>query len=309
MCANVIKLSDNIFCRKSTQCEEEVIHNEETFKIDSVNKIEYKHNNQDYVKITSLDNNHDVANDPTTQHTNIEKITEDNKKNIRFSDGMITQLTMGTIKNETEKNLQENLYNEDKNKSKEELIFIPSNNGESHNNQAFSNLYCCKFFLPDDFFKDVYFLFIDPKSEVGAQYLNMDINEIRFDDFSSLAFIINFKDTNKFKVSLEMLKEYQRCSSKKTRILIGGGDEMAINCIEDLRINSIDLSRCLFGVIPIGYTENLSKTLNFKKNIKIDTDMKNFKALLEAYNKAKEVEIDIWRLDLTLQVNIVLNID
>jgi diacylglycerol kinase family enzyme len=130
----------------------------------------------------------------------------------------------------------------------------------------------------------------------------MDINGIKFDDFSSLAFIVNFKDTCKFKLGIDMLKEYQGSSAKKTRILIGGGDEMIINCIEDLRNNAIDLTRCLFGVIPIGFTNNLSKTLQFNNNSQIGTDMKYFKTLLESYNKAKEVEIDIWKLDLTLHV-------
>jgi hypothetical protein len=306
MSANVIKLSENVFCRKSTECEEEVIQNEETFKRDSINKVDSRVNNPDYIKITSLDTNADVHFDPTTQTTNLDKNTED-KKNHRFSDGFIRELTLGATKNVNHYKIEENIFDNDikdtnqMNKSKEEFIFIPPKN-QDNNFQNYTNLYCCKFFLPDDFFKDVYFLFIDPKSEIGASLLLMDINGIKFDDFSSLAFIVNFKDTCKFKLGIDMLKEYQGSSAKKTRILIGGGDEMIINCIEDLRNNAIDLTRCLFGVIPIGFTNNLSKTLQFNNNSQIGTDMKYFKTLLESYNKAKEVEIDIWKLDLTLHV-------
>jgi|LauGreDrversion4_2_1035121.scaffolds.fasta_scaffold534433_1 hypothetical protein len=307
MSANVIKLSENVFCRKSTECQEEVIQNEETFKRDSLNKVEYRINNPDYIKITSLDTNAEMNYDPTTQNTNLDKNSEDNKKNHRFSEGFIRELTIGAKKNENNYKIEENIFEDDfkasnpLNKSKEEFIFMPPKN-QDNNFQTYTNLYCCKFFLPDDFFKDVYFLFIDPKSDIGDKLLKMDINALKFDDFSSLAFIVNFKDTCKFKLAVDMLKEYQGASAKKTRILIGGGDEIVINCIEDLRIYAIDLTRCLFGVIPIGFINNLSKTLQFDNSGQIGTDMKYFRTLLEKYNKSKEVEIDIWNLNLTLHV-------
>ena len=175
MSANVIKLSENVFCRKSTECEEEVIQNEETFKRDSINKVDSRVNNPDYIKITSLDTNADVHFDPTTQTTNLDKNTED-KKNHRFSDGFIRELTLGATKNVNHYKIEENIFDNDikdtnqMNKSKEEFIFIPPKN-QDNNFQNYTNLYCCKFFLPDDFFKDVYFLFIDPKSEIGASLL------------------------------------------------------------------------------------------------------------------------------------------
>jgi len=63
----------------------------------------------------------------------------------------------------------------------------------------------------------------------------------------------------------------------------------------------VNMTKCVFGTLPLGNDNNLSKTLNFKDRKHASTDMTHFKQMLISYCKATEADIDIWKLELTLE--------
>ena len=121
-------------------------------------------------------------------------------------------------------------------------------------------------FLKEDLYRELYILLINPISgiHIGKSLIEMDIKEIKFDELGMMAFIVNLTDSVKVDEVLSKLQEYQQYSLNKTRIIIGGGDGSAMPMIDKFLKSKIDLTRCAFGILPIGNSNDFSETLNFK---------------------------------------------
>jgi hypothetical protein len=229
------------------------------------------------------------------------KQNEENQEN-RFSDEFMKKLTNCTNENCSNRatiKLSENCFDnqikieEESNFNDHILLGVPTEEKSGS---------CLKFFLFDDFTKDIFLLLIDDTCKKGKRFLKTDINSVRFDDFSSIAYIVNYKDNSKFAQCLELIKEYQENSAKKLKVLIAGGDETIMNCIDDFRLNKVDLNRILFGVVPIGFNNNLSALLEFEGKFNLSKDLSEFKALVNSFSKGREQDIDIWKIELELEV-------
>jgi hypothetical protein len=87
-------------------------------------------------------------------------------------------------------------------------------------------------------------------------------------------------------------------SVKNLRIIIGGGDGSISSFIECLgpKINSSD--KCVFGVIPLGTGNDLSRALNFGGCINVKEIQSNFSHFISDYINSDIINLDIWYLSL-----------
>lgn len=50
------------------------------------------------------------------------------------------------------------------------------------------------------------------------------------------------------------------------KVIIGGGDGTVIWLIENFKNSEIDIRKCIFGVLPLGNTNDLSSSLGWGGN-------------------------------------------
>jgi len=53
------------------------------------------------------------------------------------------------------------------------------------------------------------------------------------------------------------------------KVIIGGGDGTVMWVIENLRNADIDIQKCIFGVLPLGNTNDLSCSLGWGSTISL----------------------------------------
>lgn len=309
MSESVIKLSDIILSTKQSQ--NEIINVPEIHKELSISEETIRIHDDSHPNITIPLKN---CNANIIQHTisNCEEFADSNKINIenRISEEQRNKPTFHTIENcfkdrpfKNENDFEDIVFKHSNHEDKYEYVSqIADNKAEE---KKMTNLCCTKYILCEDLNKDIYMIFVDPSTSKGQQLVDMDINEIKFDDFASIAYIINIKDPEKMKIAIDFLLNYHTKSlTKKAIIIIGGDDNSVMPIIENLRLNSIDLSRCLFATLPLGFSNNLSFTLLYKNSSLANSDINCLKKLLQSYCKAIEIEIDIWKLELKLEVRL-----
>lgn len=131
--------------------------------------------------------------------------------------------------------------------------------------------------------KNVLFLFVNPLSgsqegksifdicnKYGKKYLqNSYIMELR-DNIIVYLFNICVEESlnagiNLIRNNLIFLAKYG-FQFDKFKILIGGGDGTVLSIIESLHNSEIDISKCIFGHIPLGTGNDLSNSLGFGSN-------------------------------------------
>ena len=198
------------------------------------------------------------------------KPTYHSNENLSFDNGAIfnkiKRITLCT-KNSKEKKYLKQESIEIKNQGN---IFEPkkmkSIKIETSNNKTFM-----KHFLREDLYRELFILFINPISGVhaGKSLLEMDIKEIKFDELGMMVFVVNLRDNVKVDEVLTKLEEFHLNSLNKTRIIIGGGDGSAMSILDKFLKRKIDFTRCAFGILPLGNSNNFSQTLGFKGKKKI----------------------------------------
>ena len=117
-------------------------------------------------------------------------------------------------------------------------------------------------------------------------------------DFSSLFFnILNKEDMQS---AIKFIKKYMSYSpNNQIKILIGGGDGSTARFLEELIKEEINLSKCIFGTIPIGTGNDLCNSLGFGGEVKID-GIFSLQALLYKYFNATPTKLDIWEVNVKL---------
>jgi hypothetical protein len=113
--------------------------------------------------------------------------------------------------------------------------------------------------------------------------------------FSTIIFnILNKKDFEKGKnFIIDYLNNYE---NNFLKILIGGGDGTTLRLIEDLYNKKINLSKCIFGSIPLGTGNDLSNATGFGNTVQIGNKIKYLHRILYTYFIAEECKIDIWEI-------------
>ena len=117
-------------------------------------------------------------------------------------------------------------------------------------------------------------------------------------DFSSLFFnILNKEDVQS---GIKFIKKYISCfPNNQIKILIGGGDGSTVRFLEELIKEEINLSKCIFGTIPLGTGNDLSNSLGFGGEIKVD-GIFSIQVLLYKYFNATPTKLDIWKVNVKL---------
>ncbi len=131
--------------------------------------------------------------------------------------------------------------------------------------------------------KKVLFLFVNPKSgsqegkaifEICKKYgntfqTNANIMELKND---VKVYLFNICIAESSNIGIDLIKrnlEYfknNKISYNNFKVLIGGGDGTVLSMIECFHKNGIDISKCIFGHIPLGTGNDLSNALGFGSN-------------------------------------------
>ena len=318
MSDNVIKLSDNIFISRKSLSNSQIVNKNEYNELQITPKNSIRTANsvvRNYEKISNLENILEPNKLLNEDLLDSKKVSLQNNMTDEFSNKPTFCTFENIVRNNP--NLNENVFKhiDDAEKgnlndpNKDQYIYINEKLDKNEDNSnIMRNLCCTKYILCDDLSKDLYMIFLDPKSKQGHQIIETDISEIKFDEFASIAYIVNLKDEDKFKFAIDLLINYHSKSiNKNAIIMIGGDDKSIMPLIEKLRINLIDFSRCRFAILPIGFSNNLSSTLQFKNKNLVNSDLISLKKLLQSYSKATDIDIDIWKIDLKLEVrNIII---
>lgn len=96
----------------------------------------------------------------------------------------------------------------------------------------------------------------------------------------------------------KVLISYQ-LSVQCVKVIIGGGDGTVAQMLEKLQKDHVDLSRCFFGVLPLGTGNDLSRTLGWGGTIVLSSKMKQFKKLVRKFSHAAYTYVDLWDIKLT----------
>ena len=89
----------------------------------------------------------------------------------------------------------------------------------------------------------------------------------------------------------------------KMKTLIGGGDGTVLSMVEEFINYGIDINYCEFGHVPLGTGNDLANSLGFADHVDIsENNIDDLYLILLRYYTAKFGKIDIWRMDLELDL-------
>lgn len=123
--------------------------------------------------------------------------------------------------------------------------------------------------------------------------------------------LINKEDCAKGQLLLRHC--YERCKLNKemglpenlckVRTLIGGGDGTVLSMVESFIKTGTDINYCIFGHVPLGTGNDLANSLGFSDHIDIsENNINDLYLALIRYYKAKFGKIDVWKMDLELDL-------
>lgn len=83
--------------------------------------------------------------------------------------------------------------------------------------------------------------------------------------------------------------------------LIAGGDGSVLSMVLGFKNNGIDITKCVFGHVPLGTGNDLSNSLGFGNHVDIiEDDVTSLYTILKKYHSGEKGKIDVWRLKLKL---------
>lgn len=82
------------------------------------------------------------------------------------------------------------------------------------------------------------------------------------------------------------------------KVIIGGGDGTVMWLIEDLKNSDIDIRKCIFGVVPLGNSNDLSNALGWGGKLNASSDMEQFKNIVIQLAEATSIFVDVWEMRL-----------
>ena len=144
------------------------------------------------------------------------------------------------------------------------------------------------------------FFFVDQFSGDGKGkiLLNLGIHKIHFSkELNVISYFFDMNDKEE-----EGIKELEKqiVKLKYVKIIICGEDYTIYKFISQLNNNSnINLNKIIFGVLPIGHSNDISRQLGFGDYYEITTDMLKLKNVIKEINESCTTLIDIWDIKLT----------
>ena len=129
----------------------------------------------------------------------------------------------------------------------------------------------------------------------GQYLLDMGVKKIEFsNDLKVTAYIFDFFDDGN---GIETLKlELSRRSLLK--VIICAGDGSIYPFIERLQNHEVDITRVIFGILPFGRSNDLSRQFGYGDSIDISSDMTKFKAIVKQLNDNPSHLVDVWEIKL-----------
>jgi hypothetical protein len=70
--------------------------------------------------------------------------------------------------------------------------------------------------------------------------------------------------------------------------------------IEDFKNSGIDVKKCIFGVLPLGNSNDLSSSLGWGSKVDASSDMEQFKNYVKEFAEATSIFVDIWEIRIEL---------
>ena len=142
-------------------------------------------------------------------------------------------------------------------------------------------------------------------SQDEEQENNYDLRMAKFDpliEFSTIIF--NIIDKNEMAKGKKFIKTYlTNFPNNNIKILIAGGDGTVLGIVEELNREGIPLNRCIFGAMPFGTGNDLSHSLGFGNECKVE-GIRKFHRVLYTYLIGVLAKIDIWELSVSVsQIN------
>ena len=119
--------------------------------------------------------------------------------------------------------------------------------------------------------------------------------------FSISCIMINILDNEEMEDGISLLKTMSQIKKEKIKVLIGGGDGTVLSLIELLNTKGIDISKLVFGPVPLGTGNDLSNALGFGGSMIFEQDEFFLFDLLFMYEISLEGKIDIWNLELKVE--------
>ena len=119
-------------------------------------------------------------------------------------------------------------------------------------------------------------------------------------EFSSIIF--NILDKDEIIKGKKFIKKYlEDFPENKIKIIVAGGDGTIIGLVEDLKSQEVPLNRCIFGIIPFGTGNDLSRSLGFGNECEVD-EIEDFQRVLYTYLIATQAKIDVWEVTINLDL-------
>ena len=133
--------------------------------------------------------------------------------------------------------------------------------------------------------------------EKGKILLNMGIEKMEFKgELQVNTYFFDMDDTEEKGIKiieLEILK------NKIVKVIICGEDNSIYKFINKLYIKNLDLEKIIFGVLPIGHLNDISRQLGFGNYCDLNSDIMKIRNIVKELNEAYTTTIDIWDIKLT----------
>lgn len=120
--------------------------------------------------------------------------------------------------------------------------------------------------------------------------------------------IFNILEKPDYKKGKGFIQTYlEKYPNNSLKILIGGGDGTVLRLVEELNEQKVNLTRCIFGHIPLGTGNDLSNAMGFGNQVGLSKKISYFHRVLYTYIIAERAKIDIWELTVSVKDNGLIN--
>lgn len=109
---------------------------------------------------------------------------------------------------------------------------------------------------------------------------------------------VNILNEDEMQDAIALLKIISENKKEKIKILIGGGDGTVLSLVEFLQRRGINVSKLIFGHVPLGTGNDLSNALGYGGSMIFEEDEFFLFDLLFNYQNSQECKIDVWSLEL-----------
>lgn len=120
--------------------------------------------------------------------------------------------------------------------------------------------------------------------------------------------IFNLLDKPDYKKGKVFIQTYlDKYPNNSLKILIGGGDGTVLRLVEELNEQKVNLTRCVFGHIPLGTGNDLSNAMGFGNKVGLSKKISYLHRVLYTYIIAEKTKIDVWELTVSVKDNGLIN--